>query len=167
MRYVRLVFLMIFAGSALVAVAQQSNTPLGDVVKHKSTKKASRVYTNEDFPSKDTSSSEGAEKEDTSEPSAESSTASTAEDNAAPSGKKKENESPEILSLKTRLAEVDKDELNLKASIRDIQENIEKEEDPDRRDVLENMLAHQKQSFEKSQSERATIMKRLEEYKKN
>lgn len=168
MKIFRVSGLILLSGFSLAMVAQQQEPSLGDVARQNKPKvKASRVITNDDIPSRpeeptppavDSGSAESADtkaEKDTS--------AAEAKDKATKDGKK---DPPAIAAMKNRLGELDRDEVNLNVSIRDIEDNLNKEEDSDRRDVLSNMLNNQKTSLEKAKLERADITKRLEDYKK-
>lgn len=168
MKIFRLSGLIVLCGFTLAMVAQQQEPSLGDVARQNKPKvKATRVITNDDIPSRP---------EETAPPSVDTGSAGSTDtrnekdaDGAGAKNKTAKDETkdpPAIAAMKNRLGELDRDEVNLNVSIRDIEDNLNKEEDSDRRDVLSNMLNNQKNSLEKAKLERADITKRLEDYKK-
>jgi hypothetical protein len=152
------------------AVAQNNQMPLGDVVKQpKPAKKASRVITNEEIPSRPEEPSQpaasGSSNAGGASADASGATASTGGKADAKPASGKED-SPEVAAIKARLKEVMSDELNLSSSIKDTEAAINREPDYSRRDVLSNILASQKKSLERRQSERADLRGKLDQAQK-
>ncbi len=160
--------MLLLLGATAVAVAQSNQASLGDVARQaKPTKKAARVITNEDIPSRPeevaqpaagSSSGSGAPSDATKDGGATSDTKADAKEK--PAGK---DDSPEVAAMKGRLKEVQSDELNLESAIKDIEANIAKEQDSERRDVLYNMLANRKKSLESRKAEKAELRAKIDQ----
>ncbi len=164
------IFGLMLLGLSAVAVAQDNQVSLADVVRQqKPTKKASRVITNDEIPSRP----EEPATPDTTANSASGTanapatgTVAAATPGAAASGKPAaaaNGDSPEVAAIKGRLKEVTADELNLSSTIKDIQAHLNMEEDRDRRAVLSNMLQNQKRSLELRQNEKMELRRKLDD----
>ena len=172
----RIVGISIFALCVVgCAVAQQQQTPLGDVVRqNKPVKKASRVITDEDMPSHPQPAAVSASVSgDTASAVTDAKPADEAKDaKPAPKAAKedasadKPKESAEVTAMKSRLQELDKDIPNLQHMVQGTEEAVMNAEDDDRRQIFENALKNHRYSLQHAMQEKEDLTQKLEEAKK-
>ena len=171
----RKLFLCLFLVTALggVAFAQQQDTSLADVVRqHKTTRKAARVITNDDIPSRpdDSASTPAATG------SADANAAAKADDSRdakseAPADKARDDkaekkDSPEVAALKSRLDQLNKDADNLHFDIKGMETQLSNENDDERRTILENAIKNRNFSLQQTVLEREDVTGKLQELQK-
>lgn len=157
---------------ASLGMAQQ--TSLGDVVRqNKPTKKAARVITNEDIPSRPEEaavpSAANAMAAKTAEAGATGDAAAKPDDKARdgkeakPAERSGKQDSSDTAAMKSRVKQLDNDIAGLTQGIKDGDKAIANEDDPQRREILENMQRSREHNLERSMAEREDIVKRLDD----
>jgi hypothetical protein len=160
--------------SAGIAAAQQQQTPLADVVRqNKPTKKAARVITNEDIPSRPEPiqpeasstavSSVATEATDATKPSEKDSAKESTE--AKPAEKVPED-SAEVAAIKSRLKELDTDISGLQKNVEGAEKGLHEIEDPERRQLIENAMKNRQYSLNRALAERTELTQKLDDLKK-
>jgi len=132
-------------------------------------KKAARVITDEDLPSGSSSSRgspAGPQPASTSEEPASSSSASSSAPTPAPKSKTPKSDNPQLAALQSRLDELQSDQTNLVNGNDSLKQDLAKEEDPKRREVLQNMLTNRQRSLERAKSEESDINRKIDALKK-
>ena len=155
--------------SGIAALAQQAQPSLGEVVRQqKSAKKAARVITNEDIPSRP--------QQDVTPSPSSAKTVSSAdapkpevpqeERGEAKAAKTDKEDTAGLAAMKQRLQELDNDEKDLASQVSRAEGLAKAEEDPARREVLQHVVTKQRESLEKAKAERSAINQKLDEQKK-
>lgn len=170
MKRVHSLFLSAVLLSGLCALAQQQEPALGDVVRQsKPAKKASRVITNEDIPSRPQQekapASSVAAKTTPAAASAPEQPLTQEKADVKPTPPANED-SEEVTAMKQRLKQLDGDLKDLSAQASRAEELAKAEKDPDRRDVLEHVAEKQRESLARSKAEQSGLNKKLEEQQK-
>jgi hypothetical protein len=128
-------------------------------------KKAARVITDDDLPSTSSSTRQGAsEPAATTEKPASSGLSNSG--TATPASKTQKNDNPQVAALQARLDELNSDEANLINGNESLKQDLAKEEDPERREVFQNMLTNRLRSLERTRSERSDINQKIDTLKK-
>ena len=134
-------------------------------------KKAARVITDEDLPSSSSSSrgsSAASVPASSSEEPASSSSASSSAPSPAPAPKSKtpKSDNPVLAALQSRIDELQSDQANLVNGNESLKQDLAKEEDPKRREVLQNMLTNRQRSLARAKSEESDINRKIDALKK-
>jgi hypothetical protein len=132
-------------------------------------KKAARVITDEDLPSSSSSShgsSAASQSAPTSEEPASSSSASSSTPAPAPKSNAPKSDNPQLAALQSRLDELQSDQANLVNGNESLKQDLAKEEDPKRREVLQTMLTNRQRSLERAKSEQSDINRKIDALKK-
>lgn len=165
--------LVIFLGG--LAFAQQQDTSLADVVRqHKTIKKAARVITNDDIPSRADNDSDltpaAANSADSGSMVAKADDSKDAK-SETPSDKAKDDkaekrDSPEVAALKSRLNQLNKDVDNLHFDIKGMETQLSNENDDERRTILRNAIKNRNFSLQQTVLEREDVTGKLQELQK-
>jgi hypothetical protein len=131
-------------------------------------KKATRVITDEDLQSTSSSSHQQppAAEPDTASEKSSSSSAATSSAPASAKTNTAKSDNPQLAALQSRLDELDTDEANLAKGNASLREDLAKEQDAGRREVLQNMLNNRVRSLDRARSERSDINRKIETLKK-
>jgi hypothetical protein len=156
--------------SGVMSVAQQQQPSLGDVARQpKPNKKATRVITNDDIPSRpqqDAASSHSSGAAVTSADAPKPGEAPAEEKDNAEAAKPGKEDSAEVAAMKQRLKELDSDEENLTTSLSRAEGLANSADDEERREVFEHIMAKKRESLQRTKAERAEINQKLAEQKK-
>jgi hypothetical protein len=176
MKRSHLITLIAVVISAGVAVAQQQQTPLGDVVRqNKPTKKAARVITDEDMPSRpqpsqpESPSSSGlapAVATDAAEAPKSTDKDAAKESKESKPADKANEDSAEVAAIKSRLKELATDIDGLQKNVQGAERGLREIDDPERRQIIENSMKNRQYSLNRALAERAELTQKLEDAKK-
>lgn len=175
-KYTAVFFIAALTLFGSLAVAQQQDSSLADVVKqHKTPKKAARVITNEDIPSRtDGDPAPAASAIGTAAISSAATESKTDDSKDAKGGmsdktkddKAEKKDSPEVAALKTRLDQLNKDVDNMKFSIKGMETQLSNENDGERRSILENAINSRTSSLQHTILEREEVTGKLQDLQK-
>lgn len=158
--------ILLFSGATLVA--QQQQLSLGDVVRQdKPKKKAARVITDDDMPSRPPESAPAASTTSGAGADVSAKPGEASGEKTAAGAKSGKPDSTEVAEMKHRLIELASDEKGLTSRIGSLEEAASKEQDPSRREIINHQLERTRNSLERARYERGEINKKLEDQKKN
>jgi hypothetical protein len=125
--------------------------------KAKPTKKATRVITDDDIPSRPVVETPTNPSEDGKASGTEGAQKSAPQDRDAKASEQKDKDEDRATTPSAKIADLKSDEANLTRGIQELQTALDKEEDPGRREALENMITNRTKSLNRTKAEREQL----------